>query len=211
MLRCRAVEVAEISFALRNGLAVTDAQFDRLFPSSQRRRSQFHWTPIDVALRTCALLAPVQGQRILDVGCGAGKLCIVGALTTTASWLGVEVDLRMVRAAEAAARRLHLDGRLELVHGDAHAIDWATFDAIYLFNPFVEGLFDSAVDAGVRHDQYLQSVERTKQQLVTMRPGARLVTYHGFGGEVPEDFELLHRESVGGDQLCMWVRGAGPK
>jgi len=62
-----------ISSALRRQLVISDRCFDRLFPKEQRSRSPFHWTPVAVAFRACALLAPEHDFRVLDVGSGVGN------------------------------------------------------------------------------------------------------------------------------------------
>src|ERR1700690_4479899 len=181
----------EIATALRQRLAIPDAQFDALFPPSQRFRSEVHWTPIDVALRACAWLAPRSDERVLDVGAGVGKVCLVGALATDASWVGVEIDPQMIRVGNAVARRLRVSDRVRFVRRDANSIDWATFDAVYMFNPFAEGLFSSDLDHASRHTRHTQTIERARLRMASLRRGARLVTYHGFGGELPEGFDLV--------------------
>src|SRR3954452_18195742 len=70
---------AALGDALRSGAAVPDAEFDRLFPDELRDRSYLHWTPVEVAVRAAELLAPSpRGIRVLDVGAGVGKLCLIG-------------------------------------------------------------------------------------------------------------------------------------
>jgi SAM-dependent methyltransferase len=195
-----------LAAALREAREVTDREFDRLFPREQRPRSVRHWTPLSVARRACELLAPRAGMRVLDVGSGVGKLCLVGAVTTSAAWVGIEVDERMVAAAAHAARLLGVAERVELVHGDAHAIDWTPFDAVYMFNPFAEGLLDRSATRVVRRAKFLQEVESAQAKLATLRTGTRLVTLHGFGRDTPEGFDLELDEKAHDDHLCVWIR-----
>ena len=195
-----------IADALRTRVPVSDARFDGLYPTGHRFRSAMHWTPVAVAVRACALLAPQPEDHVLDVGSGVGKLCLVGALTSRATWVGVEMDPAMIRVAEAARRRLELGDRVRFVHGDAAQIDWSSYAGVYMFNPFAEGLLDKR-DPTAR-DRFAMTVERTRAQLATTRIGTRLVTYHGFGGQVPAGFELEHEERARQDRLCLWVRRA---
>lgn len=58
----------------------TDRAFDRLLPEHLRRLSHEHWTPVDVAIRATALLCPASGTRILDIGSGVGKPCVIGTM-----------------------------------------------------------------------------------------------------------------------------------
>jgi SAM-dependent methyltransferase len=194
-----------IATALRNQVEITDGLFDSLFPTGHRFRSHNHWTPVDVARRACTLLAPTPRESVLDVGSGVGKLCLVGALMTGATWVGVESEPLMIRAAEAAVRRLRLGERVRFVHADATAIDWTTYAAIYMFNPFAESLLHARTNAGA-HDRFALNIERTRARLASTPIGTRLVTYHGFGGEVPAGFELEHQELARQDRLCLWVR-----
>jgi SAM-dependent methyltransferase len=198
-------EIVAISSGLEQRIAIPDEVFDRLYPSGQRFRSASHWTQIDVAMRATELLAPSPGQLVLDVGAGVGKLCLVGALTTPASWFGIERDLGMVGAATRAARRLGVADRVHFMLGDAASLDWSPFDAFYLYNPFAEALFSTLGDQLMRQEAYAASVELVQARLAGARRGTRVVTYHGFGGDLPPAFELVVCESVREAELCLWI------
>src|SRR5207244_1254082 len=73
-----------VAAALRSGCPVADGVFDRMFPTELRFVSFQHWTPVAVARRAAELLVGAGARRLLDVGSGPGKFCIVGALTTLA-------------------------------------------------------------------------------------------------------------------------------
>ena len=98
-----------------------------------------------VALRAAELLVAKPGALILDVGSGAGKFCIVGALATDAGFVGIEQRPHLVDAASMLAMGLGAQ-RARFLAGDAFDADWRQFDGIYLFNPFQEHIGD---DAGV--------------------------------------------------------------
>jgi len=186
-----------------------DVTFDQVFPSAHRFRSWLHWTPLEVALRACALLAPTPGTKVLDVGSGVGKLCLVGAATSSSSWFGVERDAEMVRVAATAAKRLQVDHSTHFVHGDITAVDWSEFHAFYLFNPFAEVLSSGPGDALTRRQRYIDSIEFVQHQLTRAAPATRVVTYHGLGGDMPPEFDLIHSEAAREDHLCLWVRRSG--
>jgi SAM-dependent methyltransferase len=200
------VNVATIVATLRQGQLVPDPVFDVIYPADQRERSMVHWTPVEVAVRACALLAPYAGAKILDVGAGVGKLCLVGALTTRATWFGIETDVRMVEVAEAAAARLGVQEATVFGHGDAATLDWSAFDAFYLFNPFAERLIYGRHAIRLRRADYDQYIDITQQRLAAAAPGTRVVTYHGFGGEMPDGYDLVHREPAHEDELQLWIR-----
>jgi SAM-dependent methyltransferase len=197
-----------ISHALRHGRPMDDRDFDRVYPMEQRFRSWLHWTPIEVAQRACAMLAPRSGSKVLDVGSGVGKVCLVGALTTDSQWFGIERDSEMVQAAIAAARTLHVETRAHFLLGDMTSVTWSDFDAFYLFNPFAETLFtaDTDLDALARREAYVANIEFVQHQLSSVGPGTRIVTYHGFGGDMPPGFDLVRREPALEDELCLWIR-----
>jgi len=183
-----------------------DLTFDQVFPSSQRFRSWVHWTPVDVALRAVALLAPLPGRKVLDVGSGVGKLCLVGAATTASTWFGIERDTEMVQVANAAAIRMRVEHRTHFLLGDITGVDWSTFDAFYLFNPFAEILSSGPGDALERRERYVASIDFVQRQLSLTAPATRVVTYHGFGGDMPPGFDRVHREPAREDELCLWIR-----
>jgi SAM-dependent methyltransferase len=201
--------VNPVTHALRHGAPVADPMFDLVFPAEQRLRSWVHWTPLEVAVRASAVLAWKPRARVLDVGAGVGKLCLVGALTTDASWFGLEQDPHMVEGARLAAVTLGVHERVTFLQGDATQIEWPEFDAVYLFNPFAERRLcasERGEDGG--QDVYEASVEAVRARLAGARPGTRVVTYFGFGGAMPLEYELIHREIACDDELCVWVRHA---
>jgi len=160
-------------------------------------------------MRACTLLAATPTTRVLDVGSGIGKLCLVGAATTRATWTGAELDADMIREAREAARYMGLDARATFLHQDATQLDWTQYDAIYFFNPFAEEFVKRRLDLTARMDRFFLTLERARRQLLTTLAGTRVVTYHGIGGEMPDGFTLLHREPAREDSLCLWIRNEG--
>jgi hypothetical protein len=169
-----------------------DAAFDDLVPEELRHLSAAHWTPVAVAVRAAALLAPGRDTRVLDVGAGVGKLCAVGALSSDATWCGVEQHEILVTAARRVAVALGIGARTSFIHGDVLSIDWAAYDALYLYNPF-------ELDHGA-------AVARVQDRLAGLRGGTRVLTFNGFGGVMPASYDLLHHERVDGVglDLALW-------
>lgn len=200
-------DAAAIKAALGQHVRVADEQFDRLYPGLQRLRSRVHWTPVDVAMRVAELLASSPGGRVLDIGSGVGKACVIGALTTTAIWHGIERSAAMVRSAQSVARRLGVEERARFMVGDAVMLDLSMFGGFYLYNPFAEALFRGTLDKHARREAFRDEVEAIERKLRATAPGTRVVTYHGFGGDVPDTFELEVRERCGQDEVCLWIRG----
>jgi SAM-dependent methyltransferase len=198
----------DILRAVAAGERVAERDFDLIFPPLVRKLARTHWTPLAAALRATALLAEKPGARVLDVGSGAGKLCLVGALTTTGSFTGIEKDAELVNVARQIVRQ-HGVQRIRYVEGDALAADWTAFDAIYLFNPFANDVGvvgDKLTNRSVREEDFIRLVRTTEEKLAALRPGTRVVTYHGFGGTMPAGMIEHHAEVVGPGVLQVWAR-----
>jgi SAM-dependent methyltransferase len=194
--------------ALRRRAAVSDAELDQVFPDELRDRSHLHWTPLAVAIRAAELLAPSPDARVLDVGAGVGKLCLIGALVTGATWWGVEQDPVQVAAARHAAWALDIANRTRFIHGDGSRLAWDEFDALYFYNPFTTLMLAPHASPFVRYATIQGTLRRIEQRLAATRAGTRVVTFHGFGGELPVGFTRISREPAGEDALELWIRDA---
>lgn len=194
--------------ALRQRAPVPDAEFDRLFPDELRDRSHVHWTPVAVALRAAELLAPSsRGIRVLDVGAGVGKLCLVGALVTGAVWWGIEQDPVQIAAAHHAAWALDITQRTRFVQGDGSRLSWDGFDAFYFYNPFHTVMLAPHASPFVRYATIHATLRRIEHRLAATPPGTRVLTFHGFGGQLPASFTQIAREPVGDGALELFVQG----
>lgn len=168
------------------------------------------FTPIDVAAYAARLLAPEPGTRVLDVGSGPGKFCIAAALAVpTAEFVGIEWRPHLVDVANALARDLGVTNA-RFIQGDATELDWAPFDAFYLFNPFGEHLFsqewrlDHTLD--LDPDAYVKCVWAVRQKLARASLGTRVVTYHGFGAPPPLGYEPSREDPIGYKRLELWIK-----
>jgi SAM-dependent methyltransferase len=193
---------------LRNGRKVADLQFDQVYSPSLRRLSQTHWTPVEVVLQATALLSPREHTRVLDVGSGCGKFCTVAALSGPGRFIGVEQRPHLLTAAEKSAEELGAN-RASFIPGNMADLDWSSFDAFYLFNPFYENRSKSIrIDDTVsfNKDKFARYVASVRAKLWTAKNGTKVVTYHGFGGEMPLGYQRVKREPMGTDFLELWVK-----
>lgn len=194
---------------VHRGTAVADEAFDTIYPKPVRERSERFWTPVDVARRAAELLVVDSTTRVLDVGAGAGKFCLVGALTTEGDFTGVEQRGHLVAMARQIARYYGVR-RANYVHDDANCMDWRPYDAFYFFNPFAENYFadgdqiDHTVDLSPERFHY--DVGCAVAGLASAKVGTRVVTYHGLGRTLPNTYDLHSSESAGSDALELWVR-----
>ena len=53
----------------------SDAQFNKLYPSSIQMLAQRHWTPLVVARKAAGFLAAESNVSVLDIGSGVEKFC----------------------------------------------------------------------------------------------------------------------------------------
>jgi SAM-dependent methyltransferase len=194
--------------ALSAGREVPDEIFDRLFPAWARSLSAKHWTPLTVARRAAELLVTQPGARVLDVGSGVGKFCLVGALTTEGTFIGVEQRLRFVQVARELVHQAQVP-QCAFLHANVLELDWQDFDGIYLFNPFAENLPHQApIDhtVGLSTELYEQYVHFMEEKLAQAPVGTRVATYHGFGGTLPAGWKSHGREMKAGGPLELWIK-----
>lgn len=200
-----------VSRSLRERRLV-DSVFDDVYPTTVRAVSSSFWTPVAVATRAAELLVQSASTRVLDIGSGAGKFCIVGAAVTGARFTGIEHRQHLVQVARLAADRLGIDGAC-FVHGSFDTVDVASFDAVYLFNPFGENLWDTDdfLDDTVElsRERFMADIDHVERLLTEARVGTRVVTYHGFGGEMPFGYRLVLSEYRHSGDLELWVKTSG--
>jgi SAM-dependent methyltransferase len=198
-----------VAAALRSGCPVADDVFDRVFPPALRDVSFQHWTPVAVARRAAQLLVGAGARRVLDVGSGPGKFCIVGALTTLASFTGIERRPSLVEVARRVAEESGTD-RAAFFRGNALRFPFDHFDGFYLYNPFYEqvNLALLQIDETNVHSPVLfrRCVLATRAKLRRMPRGTAVVTYHGFGGTMADGYRQVHRENAGDGTLALWIK-----
>ena len=194
--------------ALRSGILVSDHAFDVHLPAPYQALSGLYWTPVEIAAKAAWWLTELGARTVLDVGAGVGKFCVIAALARDLEITGIEQRGELVRHAEELARRFAVVGHARFIAGELDAIDPDAFDAIYAFNPFGENLFtpakriDSTVDlTPERFHRDVRLFEKTLERLSVRR---MLVTYHGFGGRIPDSFECVREARLGSDVLRIW-------
>jgi len=186
--------------------SVEDERFDLIYPLEIRDLSWRHWTPVAVARRAAEFLVSEPKTRVLDLGCGPGKFCIVGALTTAGHFTGVEQRQQLANLARITIQRERIPNA-EIVHANVTDIDFLAYDAFYLFNPFEENLFKRGkIDLAVKFSKalYERYTGHVATELARAPSGTRVVTYGGLCEEVPLCYEC-QRSSFGG-VLKLWQK-----
>lgn len=72
---------------------------------------------------------------VCDIGCGDGRVVIEAARRHDCRAIGVERNVALAKAAQAAADGQGLSDRVEIICGDEQAIDFATVSVVFLFLP----------------------------------------------------------------------------
>lgn len=194
---------------VRKGAPVSDSAFDQLFPVQIQSLSPVHWTPIEVTRRVMDYLVDGRiGCRVLDVGCGVGKFCLVGALISGGQFFGIEQRKHFCELARTIAERYGIH-RVNFLTGNLRDLDWSPFDSIYLFNPFQENKtprerLDDTVP--LSQELYRTYISATINKLALMPRGTRVATYHGFGGAFPASYAREHAEWCHRGPLEFWIK-----
>jgi len=188
----------EVAARLRARLPVPDQQFDRFLPDDLREASPVFWTPLEVILRAAQWLDEVGVKSVVDIGSGAGKFCVVGALASRCSFIGIEQRPRLVSAARDLAHRFGVEDRVRFVPAVFGELTTPVADAYYLFNSFGENLFppDGRLDdaAELSQERYRRDIRALATWLRAAPVGTFVLTYNGFGGRLPPDFENVRMD-----------------
>ncbi len=93
------------------------------------------WQPTDRAtVRRILLLGAIQpGERVVDLGCGDGRIVIAAARDFGARAIGVEIDPFRVLCARLAALLAGVPRRARIVHANMYTYDLRDSDVVVLF------------------------------------------------------------------------------
>lgn len=206
------VDPGGVADALRRGECPPDDEFDRFLTSEHRAVSAYYWTPLAVVVRLAAWFRDLGVRSVVDIGSGPGKFCVAGALASDCRFMGLEHRPALVCAARALADTFGVGERVTFAHGAFGERAVPAADAYYLYNPFGENRFrrDEQLDADVElgEARYRRDVSATQAFLEELRPGSYLVTYNGFGGELPASYEGLLADWSTPSLLRLWRKTA---
>jgi SAM-dependent methyltransferase len=173
----------------------SDHHFDLLYPRSIQQLSDKHWTPVSVATHAADFLAEEVGSRILDIGSGIGKFCLVaGQRYPDNHFFGVEQRKELIQLAENAKQRTAIENTT-FIHGNFTQLDLSRFDHFYFYNSFYENLVDEEyrIDESIDHSLSLYEyyTHYLLKALEGKSSGTRLATYHSYREVVPSGYRLV--------------------
>jgi tRNA A58 N-methylase Trm61 len=184
----------------------TDISFDTLYPAHIQALSAMHWTPVDIAKKAAAFLC-TPGARVLDIGSGVGKFCMVaGTHFPQTRFTGVEQRDELHKYAVQASNEIELEN-VSFIHGNLTELNYGDYDHFYFYNSFYENIEpDSRIDHAVRtsfelYERYQRFVHG---MLDAKKSGTRLVTYHARETQIPASYQRV--ENVYHNLLKMWIK-----
>jgi len=177
-----------------------------MYPEHFQSLSPKQWTPLAIAQKAAAFLAE-PGARVLDIGSGIGKFCLIAGHHYPESFFyGVEQRHELVCLAEEAKGYLHI-ANVNFIYANITQINFREFDHFYFYNSFYEnvdpaGQIDDTIELSQGlYDYYTQYLQTA---LCTKPAGTRLVTFHSLEDEIPVEYRLA---DVSYDTLLkMWIK-----
>jgi SAM-dependent methyltransferase len=163
---------------------------------------------VEVAVCAAEMLVTGPGTKVLDVGCGPGKFCLIGAALQDVRFTGVDQRHNLVMEGEAIAKGADISN-VGFIHGNMMDLDWSDYNAFYMYNPFLENVcMPARIDETVplKPEYFYRYVEIVQQKLMDLPLGTRVVTYHGFGGEMPYGYRMAASKEIGSDSLQCWIK-----
>ena len=193
--------------------AGADTLFDSLLPARYRCVSELHWTPATVVAEVEKYLQDSPPNlRLIDIGSGVGKFCLLLALSTKLpanfQITGVEKRRSLIKIAQQIQKANDLEN-VAFIKSDMCDLDWNLYDIFYFYNPFQEHLLtveEEKIDRtfNFSRSSYANSVSEVFRQLCLAEEGKQLISYHGYGGEMPSGWNLEYEVEIGTGKLCFW-------
>lgn len=172
------------------------------------------WTPLAVAWQATHWLRELGARSVLDIGSGAGKFCVAAHLAGGLRCTGLEQRARLVEAARQLARVFEVEEQVCFLHGALGEVPLPEVDAYYMYNPFGENLFgpddhlDEDVELGT--GRYSRDLSAAESLLDGAPVGTVLLTYNGFGGDVPSSYRAIRVDDSRLNVLRAWRKVEAP-
>lgn len=185
----------------------SDEKFNQLYSTEISALASRHWTPLSVAKEAAAFLAVGVNARILDIGSGVGKFCMIGAqFHPSAIFTGIEQREPLTQIAQLVSDKLSLTNT-QFLTGNFTDIDFTQYQHFYFYNAFYENLIDNdAIDQTVVQRPELFNLYNRKlyKQLNKLPAGTRIATFHSSENEMPRTYQVV---GVGSnEELKFWIK-----
>ena len=186
---------------------VSDTAFDSLYSLRAQQLSAIHWTPLQTVKKAALHLTGGSGKRILDIGSGVGKFCIIAAhYFPDYEFYGVEQRKALIDEAIIAQNATGISNA-KFIHENFTALDPDEYDHFYFYNSFSENIYhykpiDNLVNASL--EIYQDYIQHFHQLLEAKPPGTRLATFHCQQNEVPPGYKRI--QHITGEDLKLWIK-----
>jgi len=199
------MNLEEIALQLRKKQVIDDADFDHLYPNSFLKIADRHFSAVYVCQLASDFLCDQKHPKILDIGSGSGKFCLIGALgNVNYQFTGVEYRLTLHEQAVALKNLFELSN-CHFIHGNVLDLPLSEFNGFYMFNPFLEQKDKTAIIpmdyAKESETDYLEYVLNALNQLPK---GIKLATYYIDKKQIPNSFSFI--KSQIGNQLHFFIK-----
>lgn len=181
---------------------ISDKKFDQIFTQAVRSSAADHFTPVNVARAAAKYLVADGPTNVLDIGAGAGKFCMIGALSTSGNFTGIEQHPDLCDAGNALIQK-HQINSVQLIAANITSIDFKAYEAFYFYNAFHELISEMNTTAEDRLHYKLNSAY-VSAQLQEMPVGTRLATYYSLLKEVPASYAL--QSTKFSNNLKLWKK-----
>jgi len=191
---------------LKLNIDITDDDFNSIYPGKIRMLAKKHWTSVSVAKLASEFLVEKPGTRVLDIGSGVGKFCMIGATNTKGHFTGVEQRSDLIALSKKLSDSYYIHN-VRFVHANITSIKFSDYEAFYFYNSFHENMDRvNRIDDAIRLDRqlyHLYSMYMVKQ-FAALPLGARLVTYCSPLSIIPRTFKL--QDASKGGLLKFWEK-----
>jgi len=188
-------------------IPLSDEEFNAVFPDHIKSLCFRHFTNLEVSKKVIGWLnSRGQKLRVLDLGCGVGKFCVVAASQTTHHFTGVDFREDYILIAESLKNKYDLQN-LDFVSGNILDVNFGHFNAFYLFNPFLEQIDETAkLDSRYKTSPLLYSIyeNHVRQQFEAMPAGTIVITYYVTPQQMPHNFKIIETGFNG--FLKLWLK-----
>ncbi len=139
---------------------------NELYSRHGREQVFYQGTPYDLIRDFLKELHLTEEDTLYDLGCGYGRIPLYGAMTTPATFKGIEIISERVADANALKERFKLDNVL-FQEGNVLEQDYSDGTVFFLFNPFEMSTLE-------RVNEQLQKIAKTKKiRVVSVGPSTR--------------------------------------
>jgi hypothetical protein len=195
-----------MKFSEKYNFTESDSEFDKVYPSRYQNISKIHWTPVEVIKTAINWLEGNKTIKILDIGSGVGKFCVLGSILSKFTFVGVEKRKNLFLQSKKTATFFKTKN-VFFINDNITNINFQEFDAFYYFNPFCEQIaYSNWIDQkpDFSEEKYSKYEDYVIGELSTMPIGTKVITYCSDDLMLSSSYRLRNRMFNG--QLLLWIK-----